>query len=119
MAGLNRVCKRLGIDCAPAVVGFDFHSGSSHPVYEGFVICEEFAETVTDAWIEDQDEQERKEREKREKRVYDNWKRLIKGLMIRARLKRKYNFGNEEEDGANEEEPQSAKKKSVFKKLKP
>lgn len=105
MPGLNKVCKRLGIDCASAVVGFDFHSGSSHPVYDGFVVCEEFAETLTEAWFEDQKEQERKEREKREKRIYDNWKKLIKGLLIRARLQRKYNFGLEqdkEEDGEEE-----------------
>lgn len=36
---------------------------------------------------------ERKEIEKIEQRVYGNWKRLIKGLLIRERLKAKYDFG--------------------------
>lgn len=37
---------------------------------------------------------ERKENEKIEQRVYGNWKRLIKGLLIRERLKAKYDFGD-------------------------
>lgn len=36
---------------------------------------------------------ERKEIEKVEQRVYGNWKKLIKGLLIRERLKAKYDFG--------------------------
>lgn len=90
--GLMRVCKKLNIDCANAVIGFDFHQGACHPMNDGFVVCEEFAEIVTAAWEEDQQEQARKEREKYETRVYGNWKKLIKGLFIRERLKRKYNF---------------------------
>lgn len=92
MNGLNRICKKLKIDCAPAVIGFDFHSGSSHPVYDGFVVCEEFAEIVTNAWVEEQEEIERKEKEKYEERVYTNWKKLIRGLLLREKLKSKYKF---------------------------
>ncbi|XP_055859260.1 DNA repair protein complementing XP-C cells homolog [Episyrphus balteatus] len=92
LPGLNRVCKKLGIDCASAVIGFDFHQGSCHPLYDGFVVCEEFADTVVDAWNKEQEEAERKEQDKYEARVYGNWKKLIKGLLIRERLKLKYNF---------------------------
>ncbi|XP_030560508.1 DNA repair protein complementing XP-C cells homolog isoform X1 [Drosophila novamexicana] len=92
LPGLMRVCKKLNIDCANAVIGFDFHQGACHPMYDGFVVCEEFGELVTAAWEEDQQEQARKEQEKYEARVYGNWKKLIKGLLIRERLKRKYNF---------------------------
>ncbi|XP_061397215.1 DNA repair protein complementing XP-C cells homolog [Musca vetustissima] len=90
LPGLNRVCKKLGIDCANAVVGFDFHQGACHPTYDGFVICEEFQDQVTAAWYQEQEEQERKEQEKYEARVYGNWKKLIRGLLIRERLKLKY-----------------------------
>jgi hypothetical protein len=48
--GLNRVARKLGIDCAPAVIGFDFHCGGSHPVFDGFVVCEEYQDTLLDAW---------------------------------------------------------------------
>lgn len=50
VAGLNKVCKKLNVDCASAIVGFDFHGGWSHPVYDGFVVCEEFGDTVIAAW---------------------------------------------------------------------
>lgn len=83
----------MGIDCASAVIGFDFHQGSCHPLYDGFVVCEEFKDQVIEAWEEDQQEQARRELEKIETRVYGNWKRLIKGLLIREKLKIKYNFG--------------------------
>ena len=48
--GLSRVAKKLGIDCAPAMVGWDYHCGGSHPVFEGYVVCEEFEDTLMDAW---------------------------------------------------------------------
>uniref|UniRef100_A0A182QNX0 Rad4 beta-hairpin domain-containing protein n=1 Tax=Anopheles farauti TaxID=69004 RepID=A0A182QNX0_9DIPT len=91
---LNRICKKLHIDCAQAVTGFDFHGGSSHPVYDGFVVCEEFRDVVVDAWHQEQEAEELRAREKYEKRVYGNWKRLIKGLLIRRKLQHKYNFDN-------------------------
>ncbi|KAL0839576.1 hypothetical protein ABMA28_016267 [Loxostege sticticalis] len=92
LPGLNKVAKKLNIDCAPAMTGFDFNGGWSHPVYDGFVVCTEFEDIITEAWAEDQEEQERKEIEKTEARVYGNWRRLIKGLLIRERLKNKYGF---------------------------
>lgn len=94
LPGLNRICKKLRIDCAQAVTGFDFHGGSSHPVYDGYVVCEEYRDLVVDAWHEEQIQEERREQEKYEKRVYGNWKKLIKGLLIRRRLQNKYNFDN-------------------------
>ncbi|XP_062561773.1 DNA repair protein complementing XP-C cells homolog [Armigeres subalbatus] len=94
LPSLNRICKKLGIDCAQAVTGFDFHGGSSHPVYDGFVICEEFKDIIVDAWYQEQEQEEKREREKYEKRVYGNWKKLIRGLLIRRKLQNKYNFDN-------------------------
>lgn len=96
LPNLNRICKKMGVDCAQAVIGFDFHGGSSHPTFDGFVVCEEFADDVIKQWEVEQEEQIRKEHEKREARVFGNWKKLIKGLLIRERLKRKFNFGVEQ-----------------------
>ncbi|KAJ0179346.1 hypothetical protein K1T71_005058 [Dendrolimus kikuchii] len=92
LPGLNKVARKLNIDCAPAMTGFDFNGGWTHPVFDGFVVCKEFEEIITEAWLKDQEEQERKEREKTEARVYGNWRKLIKGLLIRERLKNKYGF---------------------------
>nr|CAI5861257.1 unnamed protein product [Callosobruchus analis] len=90
--GLNRICKRMNIDCASAIVGFDFHCGGSVPTYDGFVVCEEYADQLIAAWELEQEDREQREKEKVVKRVYGNWKRLIKGLLIRERLNQKYNF---------------------------
>lgn len=79
------------------MIGFDYHSGNSHPVYEGYVVCEEFAELVTDEWVKDTEAAEKKEAEKFQERIYANWKRLIKGLWIRKRLQLRYNFEDREE----------------------
>ncbi|KAJ8944958.1 hypothetical protein NQ318_013106 [Aromia moschata] len=69
LPGLNKICKRMDIDCAPAI---------------------------------EQDEIEKRENEKIEKRVYGNWRKLIKGLLIRERLKAKYNFGSTSGEGGKD-----------------
>lgn len=40
------VAKRLEIDFAPAMVGFDFRNGRSIPVYDGIVVCAEFRNAI-------------------------------------------------------------------------
>lgn len=97
--GLLRIAKKLNIDCAPAVVGFDFHAGGSHPVNDGFVVCKEYKDTLIDAWNQEIEESRKREQKRYEDRVYGNWKRLVKGLLIRERLKIKYNyFGEDNKD---------------------
>lgn len=90
LAGLARVANKLKIDCVPAVVGFDQSKAGAHPVVDGFVVCKEFEDTLTAAWEEEQVNAQQRSKEKRQKRALGNWKRLIKGLIIRERLKAKY-----------------------------
>ncbi|KAH7641317.1 dna repair protein rhp42-like protein [Dermatophagoides farinae] len=90
LAGLLRIANKLNIDCSPAIVGFDGNRNSSHPIIDGYVVCEEYKDILIDAWNEDQHIQCVKENEKREKRIIDNWKRLIRGLIIKRNLKIKY-----------------------------
>ncbi|XP_053658926.1 DNA repair protein complementing XP-C cells homolog [Anopheles marshallii] len=92
LPGLNKVCKRLRIDCAPAVTGFEMAKMRMIPVYDGFVVCKEYAEQAVEEWYKDMEKEEIREQEKLEKRVYGNWKRLIKGLLVRRKLQHKYNF---------------------------
>uniref|UniRef100_A0A182QP33 Rad4 beta-hairpin domain-containing protein n=1 Tax=Anopheles farauti TaxID=69004 RepID=A0A182QP33_9DIPT len=94
LPGLNKVCKRLQIDCAPALTGFDMAKMRVVPVYDGFVVCQEFAEQVVEEWYKEMEKEDQREQEKLEKRVYGNWKRLIKGLLVRRKLQHKYNFDN-------------------------
>ncbi|XP_069792605.1 DNA repair protein complementing XP-C cells isoform X2 [Narcine bancroftii] len=87
---LNRVARKLNIDCAAAVIGFDFHSGHSHPITDGYVVCEEHVEILQTACKQEEAEQAKREYMKREKRVLGNWKLLVKGLLIRDRLRARY-----------------------------
>ncbi|XP_006017861.1 DNA repair protein complementing XP-C cells isoform X1 [Alligator sinensis] len=118
LPNLNRVARKLGIDCVQAITGFDFHSGYSHPVTDGYVVCEEYKEVLVAAWENEQAEMERKEKEKREKRALGNWKLMVKGLLIRERLKQRYcnksetsrmekgaGFSSDEEEGPSSETP--------------
>uniref|UniRef100_A0A182PZV5 Rad4 beta-hairpin domain-containing protein n=1 Tax=Anopheles farauti TaxID=69004 RepID=A0A182PZV5_9DIPT len=94
LPGLNRICRRLRIDCAQAITGFEFKSGGCQAVYDGFVVCEEFRDRLVDEWYSEQVELQEKEDERRRKRIYANWRRLIMGLCIRKKLKDRYNFDN-------------------------
>ncbi|XP_033120286.1 DNA repair protein complementing XP-C cells homolog isoform X1 [Anneissia japonica] len=96
--GLNKVARKLDIDCVPAVVGWDFHCGFSHPVFDGFVVCEEFKEILVEAWEHEQVQIEKKQKEKREQRALKNWRHLTKALLIRERLKRRYQSSYEDPD---------------------
>lgn len=100
---LNRVARKLNIDCAPACVGFNFGCRGALPAFEGFVVCAEYEDTVRDAWEREQVEAEKRNKEKREKRIYGNWRKLIKGLFIKERLAAKYKFKESEEDVDKEE----------------
>nr|XP_033781830.1 DNA repair protein complementing XP-C cells isoform X2 [Geotrypetes seraphini] len=98
LSNLHRVARKLDIDCVPAVTGFDFHCGFSHPVTNGYIVCEEHKDALLSAWDNEQANIERKEKEKREKRALSNWKLLVKGLLIRERLKQR--FGSKEATGS-------------------
>uniref|UniRef100_A0A8C3AGH5 Xeroderma pigmentosum, complementation group C n=1 Tax=Cyclopterus lumpus TaxID=8103 RepID=A0A8C3AGH5_CYCLU len=94
LPNLHRVARKLNMDAAPAVLGFDFHAGYSHAVTDGYIVCEEHEEILRAAWLEDQEIQKQKEKEKKEKRVLSNWTLLVKGLLIRERLKQRYGKKN-------------------------
>lgn len=90
LPNLHRVARKLELDAAPAVTGFDFHGGYSHAVTDGYIVCEEHEEILRAAWVEEQEVYKQKEKEKREKRALSNWTLLVKGLLIRERLKQRY-----------------------------
>ncbi|XP_053207638.1 DNA repair protein complementing XP-C cells homolog [Panonychus citri] len=118
LPGLIRIANKLKIDCAPAVTGFDNCSGGAgvHPVFDGFVVCEEFADTLKAAWEEEQLNIKKREIAKREKRIYGNWRRLIRGVLIREQLKLKYSSRDDEpEDGVemSERDEKSGVKSSM------
>ncbi|XP_042536002.1 DNA repair protein complementing XP-C cells [Dipodomys spectabilis] len=95
LPNLHRVARKLDIDCVQAITGFDFHGGYSHPITDGYIVCEEFRDVLLAAWENEQALAEKKEKEKREKRALGNWKLLVRGLLIRERLKLRYGAKSE------------------------
>uniref|UniRef100_A0A3B5L199 Xeroderma pigmentosum, complementation group C n=1 Tax=Xiphophorus couchianus TaxID=32473 RepID=A0A3B5L199_9TELE len=63
LPNLHRVARKLDLDAAPAVTGFDYHGGYSHAVTDGYIVCEENEEVLRAAWVEEQEIQKQKEKE--------------------------------------------------------
>ena len=90
MRGTVRICKRLEIDYAEAVTGFEFGKKLAIPVVEGVVVAKEHEEAVRGAWDEYAEQQRIKEEGKLEKAVLILWKRMLMGLRIRERVSETY-----------------------------
>ncbi|KAI0845523.1 Rad4-domain-containing protein [Daldinia vernicosa] len=93
--GVVRVCKRLEVDYAEAVVGFEFGHRMAVPVIQGVVIAEENYERVMEQLEKDEAERARKENEKRRKEVLYTWRRFLMGLRIAERFKQDYGYLDE------------------------
>lgn len=87
------------------------------PAFEGFVVCEEYEDTIREAWEDDQIESRKRAEEKRLKRVYGNWKKLIRGLFIREKLAAKYNFAEDEENADEEDAEEEDKAATTSQKI--
>ncbi|KAK0702030.1 Rad4 transglutaminase-like domain-containing protein [Lasiosphaeria miniovina] len=86
--GTMRVCKRLGIDYAEAVVDFEFGNRMAVPVIQGVVVAEEYHDTVMEELAKDEAERIRKEDEKRRKAALAKWRKFLMGLRIVERIKK-------------------------------
>lgn len=104
--GIAKIARRLGVDFAEAVTGFEFKKRRAIPVIEGIVVAQENAEMVLDAFWEHEKDRVARADTKREEAVLKRWKKLLIGLRTRHRLRSDYMRGNgevfDEEDEVNE-----------------
>ena len=105
------IARKLGVDYAEAMVGFEVRGGRSIPRFDGIVVIERNAEWVLDAYREREREVKEREDKKRWERVSFNWRRLVKGAVVRAKLMAELKERNESGEG-QEEEQKSGKKAS-------
>ncbi|KAL5003451.1 Rad4 transglutaminase-like domain-containing protein [Aspergillus recurvatus] len=96
LPGTARICKKLGIDYAEAVTGFEFGSQMAVPVIEGVVVAVENNDLVEDAWRADNEEKRRKEARKAEAKILATWRKFLFGLRIAQRMQEEY---AEDEEG--------------------
>lgn len=90
LKGCLRICKRLEIDFAEAVVGFEFGNKRAVPVIKGVVVAKENEKKVREEWKKWNEEQKRKEEMKLEKLCLELWRKFIVGLKIRKRVQAQY-----------------------------
>lgn len=90
LRGTVKVCKRLGIDYAEAVTGFEFGNQRAVPVITGVIVATEHEDPVIDAWEKDEEERRIKEEGKREKAALALWRRFLMGLRIVERVREEY-----------------------------
>lgn len=88
--GTVKICKKLEIDYAEAVTGFEFGKKIAIPVIEGVVVAAENESVVRAAWQEHAEQQKLKEEIKLEKAVITLWKKMLMGLRIRERVSGTY-----------------------------
>ncbi|KAG8047367.1 hypothetical protein GUJ93_ZPchr0008g13288 [Zizania palustris] len=109
---LFQVAKRLGIDFAPAMVGFDYRSGRCLPVFDGIVVCSEFKNTILEAYAEEEEQRQANERRKDEAQALARWYQLICSIVTRQRLKDTYKAPSSEH-GPKEPSKEVTKQKST------
>ncbi|KAJ2825862.1 hypothetical protein IWW50_002650 [Coemansia erecta] len=85
-ARARAVCARLGIDCADAVVRFEFRRGASTPVVDGVVVPSAELAAIEDALRADQRISDEQARAAREKRAVRRWRQLLVALRVRAEI---------------------------------
>ncbi|PHH88953.1 hypothetical protein CDD83_6820 [Cordyceps sp. RAO-2017] len=96
--GAVRVCKRLQIDYAEAVVDFEFGHRMAVPVIQGVVVAEEHHGRLMQELERDEAERARKEDEKRRKAALGKWRKFMMGLRIVERIRQDY---GEVDDGVS------------------
>ena len=88
--GAMRVCKRLRVDFAEAVIDFEFGSRMAVPVIQGVVVAEEYYDQVMEELAKDEAEKARKEDEKRKSAALAMWRKFLMGMRIMEKLRQEY-----------------------------
>lgn len=83
---IDKTAKRIGVDIAPAMVGWTVEAYFSLPKLEGFIICEESHDTLIDAWLEDNVHREAERKRKQRSQIAQIWISLTKQLLLQKRL---------------------------------
>lgn len=84
---LGATAKRLGIDFAPAMVGFERRNRRTVPAFRGVVVCKEFSESLLLAHTQLERERELKLERKRSAVLYRHWREMVRGLVMRHQAK--------------------------------
>jgi len=73
-----KIAKHLGIDYAPAMVGFDIIQGRSVPILDGIVVAKEYQEILEDACLQDDQRKASEQMKQRYQQALLLWKACIR-----------------------------------------
>uniref|UniRef100_A0A915Q2V2 Rad4 beta-hairpin domain-containing protein n=1 Tax=Setaria digitata TaxID=48799 RepID=A0A915Q2V2_9BILA len=88
--GLISIARQLGIDCVPAVVGWNHCRGGTHPILDGCVVLKEHEEELRKAWSKQYEKKKINAAMKRTQRAIKNWRRLVKGLLTMEKVRARF-----------------------------
>lgn len=91
---IDKVARELGIDYAPALVGFEVKNDRNVPVIDGIVVAQTALELLLDAHAHVQQRTIEHAIEKNQSLVVKRWERLVKRLLLRQRLEDDYGAVN-------------------------
>ncbi|KAF8450103.1 Rad4 transglutaminase-like domain-containing protein [Terfezia claveryi] len=111
LKGTAKIAKKLGIDYADAVTGFEFKKQRAIPVIDGIVIPAEHEALIRDAWTTAEKERKRKEDIKREQAALALWRKFLMGIRIVKRIQEEYGAEHQREliDPSSKEPPKQRK----------
>ncbi|XP_024536390.1 DNA repair protein RAD4 [Selaginella moellendorffii] len=101
------VVQMLGIDFAPAMVGFEIRQGRSVPVFQGVVVCDEFKDAILQVYRAEEERREAQLREKTEAQAALRWRQLLRSMVTRERLRAAY-----EDKGVSSSVPEAEEEKA-------
>ncbi|GJQ10044.1 hypothetical protein GpartN1_g1835.t1 [Galdieria partita] len=84
------IAKRLSLDYAPAMIGFDIRQGRSVPILDGIVIAKEYQDIIEDACRQDWQHKENEQMKKRYEQALQLWKACIRHVQSQLRVQQKY-----------------------------
>ncbi|KAG2392605.1 hypothetical protein C9374_011330 [Naegleria lovaniensis] len=90
LKGLTTVARKLEIDYARAMVGFEFRQKRSVPKYDGIIVHSENEQVLREAYVAYEKKRLEKLKKKRQDRIMNNWCKLVRGLLAREYVKDKY-----------------------------
>ncbi|TYH62035.1 hypothetical protein ES332_D07G091300v1 [Gossypium tomentosum] len=95
------VAKRLEIDYAPAMVGFEFRNGRAVPVYDGIVVCTEFKDAILEAYAEEEERRAAEEKKQTEAQAISRWYQLLSSVITRQKLNSYYRGSSSSQPSRN------------------
>eukprot|EP00002_Diphylleia_rotans_P026619 TRINITY_DN5316_c0_g1_i1.p1 TRINITY_DN5316_c0_g1~~TRINITY_DN5316_c0_g1_i1.p1 ORF type:complete len:770 (+),score=146.43 TRINITY_DN5316_c0_g1_i1:65-2374(+) len=87
LPGIAAIAKKLEIDSAPALTGWEVRRDRKYPVIEGVVVAQEFAEILMAAYDENRELVAQRAEFERKSRIYRTWRRLARKLLNRLEVR--------------------------------